>query len=89
MFVLAHLSDPHLARRRGLRELAGKRALGYINWQRSRAHPPPRDVLDAITRDLRQRPDHIAVTGDLVNIALPAEFAAARAGWRRSARRAT
>ena len=37
------------------------------------------DVLEAIMRDLRsERPDHVAVTGDLVNIALPAEFEHAR-----------
>jgi 3',5'-cyclic AMP phosphodiesterase CpdA len=41
-------------------------------------------VLDALVADLRaQRPDHIAVTGDLVNIALKAEFAPARA-WLQS-----
>ena len=38
MFVLAHLSDPHLQMPAppGLLELAGKRAIGYINWQRGR-----------------------------------------------------
>jgi len=36
-------------------------------------------VLDALVADIRaQRPDHIAVTGDLVNLALEAEFAPAR-----------
>jgi len=80
-FVLAHLSDPHLGPlpRPGLRELASKRLIGYINWRhgRHRVHLP--DALDAITRDLRAaRPDHVTVTGDLVNIALPAEFAQAR-----------
>jgi 3',5'-cyclic AMP phosphodiesterase CpdA len=38
-------------------------------------------VLDAIVADMRaQSPDHIAVTGDLVNISLDVEFAAA-ARW--------
>ena len=37
-------------------------------------------MLDALVEDLQaQRPDHIAVTGDLVNISLVAEFAPARA----------
>ena len=37
-------------------------------------------MLDAIVGDMQaQRPDHIAVTGDLVNLALEAEFAPARA----------
>ena len=37
-------------------------------------------MLDALVADMRaQRPDHIAVTGDLVNLALEAEFAPAQA----------
>jgi 3',5'-cyclic AMP phosphodiesterase CpdA len=81
-FVLAHLSDPHLPPlpASSLRELAGKRALGYINWRRNRHAIHRRDVLDSVVADLQaQRPDHIAVTGDLVNLALEAEFAPARA----------
>jgi 3',5'-cyclic AMP phosphodiesterase CpdA len=81
-FTLAHLSDPHLpplpAPR--LRDLVGKRALGYLNWKRNRRKFHRRDVLDALVSDIRsQAPDHIAVTGDLVNLALEAEFAPARA----------
>jgi len=81
-FTLAHLSDPHLpplptAR---LRELAGKRALGYLNWIRNRHKYHRREVLDALVADMKaQRPDHIAVTGDLVNLALEAEFSPAQA----------
>src|SRR6202158_533369 len=79
-FTLAHLSDPHLpplpAPR--LSDLAGKRALGYLNWTRNRKKFHRRDVLDALVSDLQaQAPDHIAVTGDLVNLALEAEFAPA------------
>ncbi|MCP4616186.1 MAG: metallophosphoesterase [Bradyrhizobium sp.] len=77
-FTLAHLSDPHLpplpAAR--LRDLASKRALGYLNWTRNRHKYHRREVLDALVADIRaQGPDHIAVTGDLVNLALEAEFA--------------
>jgi 3',5'-cyclic AMP phosphodiesterase CpdA len=82
MFVLAHLSDPHLAPIPSprLRELAGKRAVGYVNWRRNRRAVHRAEVLDALVRDLNEAaPDHIAVTGDLVNIALAAEFAPARA----------
>jgi 3',5'-cyclic AMP phosphodiesterase CpdA len=81
-FTLAHLSDPHLPPlpAPSLRELAGKRALGYLNWTRNRHKYHRRDVLDALVSDLHTRaPDHIAVTGDLVNLALEAEFAPARA----------
>src|SRR5581483_9691974 len=39
-----------------------------------------REVLDALVADMQaQAPDHIAVTGDLVNLAMEAEFAPARA----------
>ncbi len=79
-FTLAHLSDPHLpplpAPR--LADLAGKRALGYLNWTRNRHKFHRREVLDTLVSDLQtQMPDHIAVTGDLVNLALEAEFAPA------------
>jgi 3',5'-cyclic AMP phosphodiesterase CpdA len=80
-FVLAHLSDPHLGPlpRPQVRELASKRLVGYINWRRGRHRLHRRDALDAVTRDLHgTQPDHVAVTGDLVNIALPAEFDHAR-----------
>jgi 3',5'-cyclic AMP phosphodiesterase CpdA len=80
MFTLAHLSDLHLALRPRLLELAGKRGLGYINWHRGRKYIHRRETLDAITRDVKARaPDHIAVTGDLVNLSLSIEYAAAGA----------
>lgn len=83
MFTLAHLSDPHLgpipAPR--LAEIVNKRGLGLINWYRKRHRHHRADVLDAIVRDMHaQAPDHVAVTGDLVNISLDAEFARA-AQW--------
>lgn len=81
-FTLAHLSDPHLPPMPAvqLRDLLGKRALGYLNWTRNRHKVHRREVLDALVADLRaQAPDQIAVTGDLVNLALDAEFAPSRA----------
>jgi 3',5'-cyclic AMP phosphodiesterase CpdA len=81
MFTLAHLSDPHLAPlpRPRLLELVGKRATGYVNWRRKRHLVHRSDVLARIVADLKQQAhDHIAVTGDLVNIALAAEFKPAR-----------
>jgi 3',5'-cyclic AMP phosphodiesterase CpdA len=81
-FTLAHLSDPHLPPLPALRlgDLMGKRALGYLNWTRNRHKYQRRNVLDALVADLQaQNPDHVAVTGDLVNLALEAEFAPARA----------
>jgi 3',5'-cyclic AMP phosphodiesterase CpdA len=80
-FTLAHLSDPHLPPLPAptLRELAGKRALGYLNWTRNRRKVHRREVLDALMSDIQtQTPNHIAITGDLVNLALEAEFEPAR-----------
>ena len=83
MFSLAHLSDPHIGpiATPRLRELLNKRGLGLINWYRKRHRHHHADVLSAVVNDMQaQSPDHIAVTGDLVNISLDTEFAGA-ARW--------
>jgi 3',5'-cyclic AMP phosphodiesterase CpdA len=76
-FKLAHLSDPHLPPLPEVRfgELTAKRVLGYLNWVRNRRKYHRRDVLDALLSDMQaQVPDHVTVTGDIVNLALEAEF---------------
>jgi 3',5'-cyclic AMP phosphodiesterase CpdA len=81
-FVLAHLSDVHIGPlpRPHPRDLLGKRLTGYINWKRGRHRVHDMDVLARLVADLRaQRPDHIAMTGDILNIGLPAEFPLGRA----------
>jgi 3',5'-cyclic AMP phosphodiesterase CpdA len=85
-FTLAHLSDPHLPPLPvpQVSELLGKRALGYLNWTRNRHQYHRRDVLDVLVSDMQtQVPHQVAVTGDLVNLALEAEFAPAL-NWLRS-----
>ena len=80
-FVLAHLSDPHLGPipKPRVGELVGKRAFGYLNWARNRAAHHAPHVVETLVADIKaQKPDHIAITGDLVNIGLPDEFALAR-----------
>jgi 3',5'-cyclic AMP phosphodiesterase CpdA len=80
MFTLAQLSDPHLSPLPAPRtaELFGKRFVGYVNWQLRRSARHDAKALAAIEADLKaQKPDHIAVLGDLVNICLPAEFSRA------------
>ena len=60
-------------------ELISKRVIGYVNWQRNRATSHTSTQLDAIVADLKtSNPDHVAVTGDLVNLSLDAEFEPAR-----------
>lgn len=80
MFTLAHLSDLHLSARPRPLDLLGKRGLGFINWHRGRKYMFRSEVLEAITRDLKGLAvDHTAVTGDLVNFSVIAEYARARA----------
>ncbi len=77
MFRLAHISDVHLSPlpRVRYRELASKRITGYINWLRNRKSAMHGTVLGSLIADmLAQTPDHIAVTGDLVNLALNLEI---------------
>ena len=81
MFRLAHISDPHLGPLPDPRihQLASKRIFGYINWRRNRKNALTSGILDNLLADLQaQQPDHLAVTGDLVNLALPAEITNAR-----------
>jgi len=79
MFVLAHLSDLHLASRPRPAELVSKRGLGFINWQRKRKFIHRPEIADAIVRDVKGlAPDHIAMTGDLVNLSLTDEYRRAR-----------
>lgn len=76
-FTLAHLSDPHLADHHDIHpiDFLNKRLFGYLKWRLQRRSKHHGDVLTALIRDLRaNQPDHIAVTGDLTHLGLPAEF---------------
>jgi 3',5'-cyclic AMP phosphodiesterase CpdA len=80
-FRLAHLSDlqlppPPLPFR--WRDVASKRLLSRFAWRRKQ-HRHDQAVLDAIAADIgARRPDHVAITGDIINFSTPEEFAAAR-----------
>jgi 3',5'-cyclic AMP phosphodiesterase CpdA len=77
MFRLAHLSDIHLGPlpRFRKRDLMSKRITGYLNWRRSRAKAMGNAALRLVLDDIEaQAPDHIAVTGDLVNLSLEEEI---------------
>lgn len=78
--TIAHLSDVHLAPLRGLglRHANLKRGLGFANWLLKRRKVHLRGVIDALVADLAtQNADHIIVSGDLTNLGLPGEHAAA------------
>ena len=84
MFSLAHLSDLHLGplpRGAAWRDFALKRQIGYLSWRfkRHKLHVP--QIAGAIASDIvNAAPDHVALTGDIVNIAAHGEFPAA-AAW--------
>ena len=85
-FVLAHLSDPHIACLSEVkkRDLLNKRLVGYVRWRLSRNRKHEDKILSKLVDDLQSRnPDHILVTGDLTHLGLPAEFKKAQA-WLRS-----
>jgi 3',5'-cyclic AMP phosphodiesterase CpdA len=81
-FSLAHLSDLHLPPpREGLswRRMNTKQFLAVLSWRRKRHRMHSLQPMNALLSDLASyAPDHIALTGDLVNFALPGEFSAAR-----------
>ena len=89
-FTLAHFSDVHMSPIPGVawQYWNAKRLFGYLNWQRSRRHVHSVAVADRLIADaLALRSDHIAITGDLVNLGLPAEHEAALV-WLRERRAA-
>lgn len=73
----AHFTDLHLPihSRPGFGALLNKRILGYQSWLRKRRKRHQRWTLDALIEDLRNQCCSAAlISGDIVNIALPAEF---------------
>lgn len=81
MFYLAHISDVHLAPlpQPSLFELCGKRLTGYLNWQKKRKNQMATNVLEILMDSLKEmNPDHLVISGDLVNLALDKEFEQAR-----------
>jgi 3',5'-cyclic AMP phosphodiesterase CpdA len=80
---LAHLSDLHISPlpEFPLSALANKRLTGYLNWTLGKREKRHRlATLNGILDDIAEhRPDHIAVSGDLINLGLEDEFPRARA----------
>jgi 3',5'-cyclic AMP phosphodiesterase CpdA len=84
VYTLAHLSDLHLGplpRGATFHNFAPKRIIGSLSWNLMRRKLHLTRVADAIADDIAaDGPDHVAFTGDLVNIAAHAEFSRA-AAW--------
>jgi 3',5'-cyclic AMP phosphodiesterase CpdA len=77
MFRFAHISDLHLpppcAPR--VRTLQFKQILAFLSWTMRRKYLHRYHVIEVGLRALRDfAPDHICLTGDLVNLALPEEI---------------
>jgi 3',5'-cyclic AMP phosphodiesterase CpdA len=76
--TLAHLSDVHLGPLPAgsiFRDFSGKRVIGGLSWHLRRKSKHLRIIADAARASiLAEAPDHIVLTGDLVNIASKAEF---------------
>lgn len=74
--VLAHVSDLHLPFEPALRpaQRLSKRQLSAWSWRR-RGHLQSPRILSALATELRTAaPDHIAITGDVINFSLPDEY---------------
>lgn len=82
--TLAHLSDVHLGplpKSAAWRNFALKRVVGTLSWKlrRHKLHDP--SIADALVEDIKKMaPDHVAFTGDLLNVSAHAEFSRA-ADW--------
>ena len=77
MFKLAHISDLHLHPLPDVRwyQLANKRLTGYLNWKYNRKDKSSNSGFQELIAHLKAlKPDHVAITGDLVNLALPEEI---------------
>lgn len=82
-WALAHLSDLHLTDPLvgSSASLRVKQRLGRASWRQRRSHIHQPAVLAALVADLQaQAPQQIAISGDLLQVGLPGEFAQA-AQW--------
>ncbi len=78
-FTVAHFTDPHLPLvAEEMRLFAcrpNKRLSGLLSWRTKRRHIHLPEILAAAVADIHAHtPQHIVLTGDLVNVSLPGEF---------------
>jgi len=80
---LAHISDLHVLDTTGVSwtRYMNKRLTGLANLWTLRRHGHPVEIFDALMQHLqKQAYDHVALTGDISNLALESEFERAKAG---------
>lgn len=81
MIRFAHISDLHLSPlpKPTFRELCSKRFSGYYNWKKRRENAYDRNIINLALEDIKEHNcQHLIISGDLVNIATPAEFLQAK-----------
>jgi 3',5'-cyclic AMP phosphodiesterase CpdA len=82
VFRLAHVTDPHFRGFAGVSwsDFVGKRVVGAFNLVVNRTRKHKMELLEVLREDLRaQAVDHVALTGDLSNISIEAEWQSALA----------
>jgi 3',5'-cyclic AMP phosphodiesterase CpdA len=80
VFRLAHVTDPHFRGFAGVSwsDFVGKRVVGAFNLVVNRTRKHKMELLEKLREDLRAQPfDHLALTGDLANISIEAEWQSA------------
>jgi len=78
--TLVHMSDLHILDLTGVtwRRYLNKRLTGAANLLMNRGAAHPIAMAEALVADVKaQAPDHVAITGDLTNLAFDSEFAKA------------
>jgi 3',5'-cyclic AMP phosphodiesterase CpdA len=78
---LIHVTDPHLSTLRGLPlgAMRGKRMSGFLSWTFRRQLVYQRSVLDRLSDAVNaESPDHLILSGDLVQIGLEEEIVQVR-----------
>ncbi|ALE03564.1 metallophosphoesterase family protein [Bartonella ancashensis] len=81
MFYLTHISDVHLSPlpQPSFGELVGKRLTGYLNWNKKRKNQMVTGTLETLMHTISEKnPNHLIISGDLVNLSLNEEFERAR-----------
>jgi len=83
-FTIAHFTDPHLPllerETRLSATMPNKRLSGILSWRMKRRHIHLPEILAATVADIHAHaPRHIVLTGDLLNVSLPGEYARATA----------
>lgn len=77
-FKLAHFSDVHLGslpRGAAFADFSPKRFIGALSWSLDRRKRHLAEIAAALVADIKDaKPDHVAFTGDVVNIAAMEEF---------------